>query len=529
MVRERPPALYPPLSIRKRFVIFSAAWLVLCTILLTAYLVSQARHALIEIAVQRSQSIATSVAQEATLYLHAGDDRALVSFLNEVQKQPDVIAAMVEQDRHVWGRGVTRLEVLEDVAREDSTGPSIAARLVRADGRLAIESREPIVMPKPSDVLSDQPLSIEAGALSTPSGYAVVIVSVERIFKEMDALVGQSMLFWVLVLGIGLLVGWFVSGVMVSPLRQLADSAHQWTIGSEEATRPSSALAGDDEIRSLWASLTAMKHALDQKTTEIARLQGNVEDTVRKQMADLQGMNCRLSEILALKNDLLLQVSHEVKTPLTALSGLVSNLRDGVVGDLTGRQQEYLAKITATMNQIKRLLTTLLEFAMAETGKVQLVLRPIELTGLAHEVLDALQPLQDEKGVACVIANSMQGQWAVGDHDRVRQILLNLVHNAVKASRPRSTVSLDAHTAGSEVTVSVRDSGLGISPADRATLFRQPVPSGSDPPGSGVGLYICRYLVELHGGRIWFESDEGKGTAFFFTLTASPGPNVSQS
>ena len=166
---------------------------------------------------------------------------------------------------------------------------------------------------------------------------------------------------------------------------------------------------------------------------------------------------------------------------------------------------------------------------MAETGKVQLVLRPIKLTGLAHEVLDALQPLQDEKGVACVIANSMQGQWAVCDHDRVRQILLNLVHNAVKASRPRSTVSLDAHTAGSDVTVSVRDSGLGISPADRATLFRQPVPSGSEPPGSGVGLYICRYLVELHGGRIWFESDEGKGTLFFFTLPASPAPNVSLS
>jgi len=525
MEREPGPATLPPLGIRKRFVMFSAAWLILCVALLTAYLVSQTKRTLLGVALQHSQSLASGVAKEVTLYLHAGDGRAVESLLNDVQKQPDVIAATVEQDRSVWGRRVAQIEVLETLSSPSGKSASPGgARLIRADGRRAIEAREPILMPPPSDVLSDQSIFEEA-AIPTTHGYAVVIVSVERIFKEMDALVTKSMVFWGFVLAVGLVVGWLISGVMVSPLKQLAHDARRWTAGDEEAVSPRTPpLAGDDEIRSLWSSLTAMKSALDRKTTEIARLQGSVEDTVRQHTADLQEMNRRLSEILALKNDLLLQVSHEIKTPLTALSALISNLHDEVVGELTGRQRDYLSRAMAMTTQVRRLLTTLLDFAMAETGKIHLNLRPIDMAKLAQEALDALQPLREGKGVSCVIAESMRGKRAIADPDRVQQILLNLVHNAIKASPPRSTVILDAQAAGSDITVSVRDSGPGIPPSDRATLLRQPLPSGSRPQGSGVGLCICRYLVELHGGRIWFESEDAKGTAFFFTLPSSPAP-----
>jgi signal transduction histidine kinase len=267
-----------------------------------------------------------------------------------------------------------------------------------------------------------------------------------------------------------------------------------------------------------------MKRELDRKTGEIVRLQGSVEDTVRQHTADLEEINRRLSEILALKNDLLLQVSHEVRTPLTALSALISNLRDGVVGAPTARQREYYERAMGITNHVRRLLTTLLEFAMAETGKIHLSLRPIEVAGTAREALNALQPLQEDKDVSCVIADSMFGKWAVADPDRVQQILLNLIHNAIKASPPHAFVVIDAQAEGGEIIVSVKNSGPGIRPADRATLLRQPVPSGSQPPGSGVGLCICRYLVELHGGRIWFESEEGQGATFFFSLPSARVP-----
>jgi signal transduction histidine kinase len=375
--------------------------------------------------------------------------------------------------------------------------------------------------------LADQTLETRP-ARRQPDGYAVVTVSIERIFQKMDVLAARSMVLWVLVLGIGLAVGWWLSGKMVSPLQRLAHRARSMTDGDRNASPSFNHLfAADDEIRSLWSSLTAMKRELDRKTYEIVRLQGSVEDTVRRHTADLEEMNRRLSEILALKNELLLQVSHEIKTPLTALWALISNLHDGVVGEPTVRQREYYERAMGITDHVRRLLTTLLEFAMAETGKIHLSLRPIEVAGVAREALNALQPLQEEKGVPCLIAESMSGKWAVADADRVRQILLNLVHNAIKASPPHAPVVLDARTEGPEIVISVQNSGPGIRPEDRATLLRQPVPSCNQPQGSGVGLCICRYLVELHGGRIWFESVEGHGATFFFSLPSAPVPVAS--
>ncbi len=513
------------MSIRKRFLIFSAAWLVFCTILVTVYLIPQTRLTLLELSVQHSGNIAAGLAKEAALYLHAGDERALGALLKEVQKQPDVLAARVEHGGRIWGRQVTRIEVLDTLASEAPEAPqSSVARLVRADGRRAIETREPIWLPTAVDLLSDQPPETRPGP-RTPDGYAVVTLSIERIFQKMDVLAARSMVLWVLVLGIGLAAGWWLSGKMVSPLQRLAHRARSLTDGDRDTPPVSTRLfAGDDEIRSLWASLTAMKRELDRKTCEIVRLQGSMEDTVRKHTADLEEMNRRLSEILALKNELLLHVSHEVRTPLTALSALISNLRDGVVGEPTVRQREYFERAMGITDHVRRLLTTLLEFAMAETGKIHLSLRSIEIAGVAREALSALHPLQEEKDVACVIADSMSGKWAVADADRVQQILLNLIHNAIKASPPHSCVFIDGRTEGAEIIVSVQNSGPGIRPADRATLLRQPVPSCSQPQGSGLGLYICRYLVELHGGRIWFESEEGQGATFFFSLPSAPVP-----
>lgn len=527
MASKRLRDALPTMGFRARFLVLGAAWMILCTVLLTAYLISQARYALLEIALQHGLSVASGVAKEAAIYLHAGDGRALEQLLREASKQPDVIAATVERDGRTWGREISRIEGFQP--RWSGGIPNAfgdAARLVKADNHRAIETRTPIVIRQSSDVLSDQTapgLSLELRIL----GHAVVIVSVERIFAQMDALVARSIGVWALLLGAGLLAGWLISGMMVSPLRRLADSARVWTGVDQTPSDSSPRPTYQDEIGSLWGSLTAMKHALDRKTHEVARLQGSFDDAVRLHTADLQDMNRRLSDIIALKNDLLLQVSHEVKTPLTALASLVSNLYDGVTGELTPRQKKYLAQVMATTNQIKHLLTTLLEFAMAETGKIHLDRRVVDINVLVESALDVLQPFQEERGISCVVSESLLGARVVADPDRVQQVLLNLIHNAIKASSPGSTVVIDARTEGSELTISVRDSGPGVRPSERASLLRQPLPSGSRRHGGGVGLYICRYLVELHGGRIWFESEVGNGATFYFTLPASEGAAVS--
>jgi signal transduction histidine kinase len=212
-----------------------------------------------------------------------------------------------------------------------------------------------------------------------------------------------------------------------------------------------------------------------------------------------------------------------VKTPLTALIGLVANLHDGLVGPITHRQKDYLECIKSISDRIKRLLSALLQFAIAETGKIPLDRRPLPMSEMAQQVLIALQSIQEERGVPCVIGESMHGKYAFADRDRVEQILLNLVHNAIKASPAGSTVVIEAQEMETELMVIVRDSGSGICPSDQPRLLREHLCSERS-QGGGVGLYISRYLVELHGGRIWFESQEGKGTTFFFTLPKSLPP-----
>jgi signal transduction histidine kinase len=266
-----------------------------------------------------------------------------------------------------------------------------------------------------------------------------------------------------------------------------------------------------------------MKRLLDRKTAEVARLQLKFEDTVRKRTSDLEEMNSRLCEVLRLKNDLILQLSHEVKTPIAALSGLVANLHDGYIGPVTDHQKEYFTRIKGISDRIKRLVTGLLQFAMAETGKIPLDRRPVEIANVAGEVLLLLQTIREERGVKCSIAGSMKGKVAYADPERLQQILLNLVHNAIKASPAGSEVVMEVQETVSELVVSVKDNGSGISPLEIPKILREPLYSGRA-QGSGVGLYITRFLVELQGGRIWFETQEGKGTTVFFTLPRFHSP-----
>jgi signal transduction histidine kinase len=509
------------LSIRQRLLIFGAIWLAGCTLLLTLYLVSEAKRSLLQSMVGRLEIIAARLADEASIYLHTGNYRAVEDLLRDVVKQPDMLAALIEYNGNVYGDQNVNIEILP------SPGGLILkdSRLVRVNGHKAIEITVPILIPSQTDVLSDGSLFGKVKDLNR-QGQARVILSVESIHTQMEILMIKGFAFLGLVLFFGYLFGWLVSERMISPLHWLVKYAHTWT-PAEGSSIGSAIPRASYEIDLIWKSLTVMKRSLDSKTAEMTQLQVDLEDTVRKRTADLEEMNQRLNEVLRLKNDLMLQLSHEVKTPLTALSNLLANLRDGLVDPLTDRQRDYLERVTRLSDRIKRLLSALLHFAVAETGNIQLDRRSVSMAELGQEVLIALQSIQEERGVQCVIAESMHGRYAFADQDRVEQILLNLVHNAIKASSAGSTVLIEAQEIGNDLVVSVKDSGPGIPLSDRSKLFQEPLYSDRA-QGSGIGLYISHYLVELHGGRIWFESQKEKGTTFFFTLPKSQAPIVSR-
>jgi signal transduction histidine kinase len=509
------------LSIRQRLLIFGAIWLAVCTLLLTLYLVSEARQSLLQSMVERSRIIAARLAEEASIHLHTGNYEAIEDLLRDAAKQPDMLMATIEQNGRVYGSQNTNVERLsppQGFTLKDS-------HLVRVKGLRAIETTVPILIPSQTDVLSDSGLF---GKVKNPKrlGQVRVILSVEPIYAQMKTLITKVSVILGLVLFFGYRIGWLVSERVISPLHWLVEYAHTWTPAAGSSVG-SPIPRATYEIDLIWNSLTAMRQSLDRKTAEITQLQVHLEDTVRKRTADLEGMNQRLNEVLRLKNDLMLQLSHEVKTPLTALSTLLANLRDGLIDPLTHRQRNYLERVSRLSDRIKRLLSALLHFAVAETGNIQLDRRPVSMAEMGQEVLAALQSIQEERGVQCVIAESMYGKYAFADQDRVEQILMNLVHNAIKASPTGSTVVIQTQEIENDLVVSVKDSGAGIRLSDQPKLFQEPLYSERT-HGNGIGLYISRYLVELHGGRVWFESQEGKGATFFFTLPKSHVPVVSR-
>jgi signal transduction histidine kinase len=509
------------LSMRQRLLIFGAIWLAGCTLLLTLYLVSEARQSLLQSMVERSQTIATRLAEEASLHLHTGNREGVENLLKEVTKQPDVLMALIEQNGRAYGNQISNVERLSPPGGLVLKG----SHLVRVDGFRAIETTVPILIPSQTDVLSDETLFGRAKD-SERQGQARIILSVEPIYAQLHRLVTKVMVFLGGVLFFGYLIGWLVSERMISPLNRLVEYAHIST-PVEGSSTESSTPQTNHEIDLIWNSLTTMKHSLNRKTAEISRLQHDLEDTVRKRTADLTVLNQRLNEVLRLKNDLILQLSHEVKAPLTALSAFLENLRDGLVGPLTERQKDYLRRITHLSDRIKRLMSALLHYAIAETGNIQLDRRPVSISEMSKEVLMALQSFQEERGVTCVIAESIDGKSAFADQDRVEQVLMNLVHNAIKASPAGSDVVIETYEMGDDLVVSVKDSGPGICVSDQPRLLQVPLHSERK-LGNGIGLYISRYLVELHGGRIWFESQEGNGTTFYFSLPKAQTSVVSR-
>jgi len=217
------------------------------------------------------------------------------------------------------------------------------------------------------------------------------------------------------------------------------------------------------------------------------------------------------------KSLFLANISHELRTPLTAVIGLADLLlleRDPLVD----RQREYLEGIASSGRHLLALVNDVLDLAKIEAGKQELTLRSIPVHEAIEEGLTAISPLADARGVALEPATRNDVPNVRADRVRLRQILYNLISNAVKFTDRGGVVRVRAHQDGDRVAIAVSDTGVGIAPADLSRLYRSfeqlKLPSGDRPGGTGLGLALTKRLVEMHGGTIDVESELGVGTTF---------------
>jgi signal transduction histidine kinase len=288
---------------------------------------------------------------------------------------------------------------------------------------------------------------------------------------------------------LGLLMSWSLIGPIRRTETRLAEIAAGDFTGRLDA-------ASRDELGSLAANVNRMN------------------DELRRLYSELETASRHKSEFLA-------NMSHELRTPLNAIIGFSQVMRQRLFGEINEKQEEYLDDILSSGYHLLSLINDVLDLAKVEAGQVELELAPLALREALERGVMMLRERAAGNRLTLSLDLSPEVDLVIGDERRLHQIVFNLLSNAVKFTPAGGKVVVAANRVDGEVRVSVTDTGPGIQPEDRERIFlefQQTEIGVQQREGTGLGLALSKRLVELHGGRIWVESENGQGSRFVFAL-----------
>ena len=252
---------------------------------------------------------------------------------------------------------------------------------------------------------------------------------------------------------------------------------------------------------------------------------GALATNVNQMNDELQRLYRELEEASRHKSELLANMSHELRTPLNAIIGFSQVLRERMFGELNAKQEEYVDDILSSGYHLLGLIDDVLDLSKVEAGQLEVHVAPFSLREALESGVVMVRERATENGVEVALQPLDGVDVVTGDERRVRQVIFNLLSNAVKFSPPGGVVDVRAAQVNGEVRVSVVDRGPGIADDEHERVFEEfhQTEAGLDQQeGTGLGLAVSKRLVELHGGRIWVESELGKGSTFVFTLPTEP-------
>jgi signal transduction histidine kinase len=271
-------------------------------------------------------------------------------------------------------------------------------------------------------------------------------------------------------------------------------------------------LSTGDEFEKLGNTFNFMAERLSQRRTIL-------EEKIEQATHELTVANRELQTLDKMKSDFLATISHELRTPLTAIRGGADYLSRTMK---ESKNLSYLAIIDKNLTRLIRLVSELFDFTRIEAHKVEWSFERENLSHLVREVIEITGPLATKKNIT--INFKYPGDiYADMDLERIEQVLVNLIENGTKFSDEGTEMHVEVKDDSDAVLVAVKDQGIGISKENLEIIFEKfrtlPSSEGSDKTErTGLGLAISKGIIEAHGGRIWADSEEGKGSTFFFRL-----------
>jgi signal transduction histidine kinase len=288
----------------------------------------------------------------------------------------------------------------------------------------------------------------------------------------------------------------------------------------------------DDQALAIKALQQGAQDYLVKGGVTSAALDRSMRYAMERQ-ALLRSLEMSRKQQLEFKNQFLSHVSHELRTPLTCIHQYVTILLDGLAGEIAGQQRDHLNTILKSVNQLTAMVRDLLEATRAESGKITLELRCVSIEEIVRLAVTMMKPIARQKGVGLEAAVECSIPYLLGDPDRILEVLINLIDNGIKFTPADGAVMVQASRIPTDpdfVCISVADTGSGIKPEVRSLIFERlyqdPNAVDNNRKGLGLGLFIAKELVHLHGGRIWVASDGASGSTFSFTLPLYSMPKL---
>lgn len=312
----------------------------------------------------------------------------------------------------------------------------------------------------------------------------------------------------------------------------LANSAARKLFNTEYAAEKTLIeVVRDHEMDGVW------KLCLKTATTQSAQYESGIAKRYVRAIAipmvngELSGILLLVQDLTELKDlqttrrDLIGNISHEFRTPLAGIKAMVETLRDGAVDDRE-TAMDFLNRMDDEVERLTQIVAELTELSRIETGKADLAMESVNLNLLTDEVINQLAP-QLKRQELTVEKDLAAGLPLIRvDRARIRQVIVNIVHNAIKFTGPGGKITVATRMYDDSIVVAVSDTGVGIAGSDMPRVFERFYKGDRARPGgggTGMGLAIAKHVIEAHGGDVWVESEEGKGSTFSFSLPLQTG------
>jgi len=257
----------------------------------------------------------------------------------------------------------------------------------------------------------------------------------------------------------------------------------------------------------------------------ISPLKGHLNTNTKlllEREVQLEAANKKLEETVAIKSEFVSIVAHQLRTPLAGVKWTLDLLINGDMGPLMPDQKSFLYKMLDSNERMIRFVNDLLSVSRIESGRLEYNFVPVNLQHVAESVLLDIYPLSNKKHINIeFISKGVDLPSVAADTEKIRVVFQNVLENAVKYTNSDGHITLELRNKDNEALVIIKDDGAGIPLDEQKEIFSRfyRAPSAKNQAdGSGLGLYLAKAIIEGHGGKIWFESEGGKGSTFYFSL-----------